>query len=160
MRVLIERALPEQAGQLTDLAHRSKRIWGYPEHYIVDWKDDLTVTREFIRKHFVWVALADEEPIGMYALMDNGERMELEHFWVDPRFMSIGVGRAMIRHAVEQATLQGADAIDISSDPNAEEFYLRMGARRVGRIPAPVAGQERYLPRLVIELAPAVAPIV
>ena len=160
MRVLIERALPDQAGQLTDLAHRSKRVWGYPEHYIDEWKDQLTVTPEFIRKHLVCAALADGEPIGMYALIDSGDRMELEHFWVDPRFMSIGVGRTMIRHAIEQATLQGAEAIDISADPNAEEFYTRMGARRVGRIPAPVAGQERYLPRLVLELTPSTAPIV
>ena len=42
--------------------------------------------------------------------------------------------------------------IDITSDPNAEGFYRRLGARRVGRVYAPVGGAPRYLPRLTLEV--------
>ena len=79
--------------------------------------------------------------------------MELEHFWVDPAHMGRGVGRALLEHAIATSRRLGATAIDISSDPNAEEFYLRFGACRVGEVSAPVDGQPRSLPRLELEIA-------
>ena len=36
--------------------------------------------------------------------------------------------------------------------PNAEGFYLRMGARRVGGVPADVEGTPRALPKLILDL--------
>ena len=155
MAFKIIRSRPAGANQLTRLAHRAKRHWGYPEHYISSWKDELTLSPDFVHKHHVYQAVADEKPVGFYALVDDGERMELEHFWVDPACMDSGVGQMLLKHAVNVATLNGAEAIDISSDPNAEGFYEKMGAKRVGRIPAPVAGKERYLPRLTLELVEA-----
>lgn len=149
----IVRARPEEANQLTRIAHRAKRYWGYPEHYISAWRSGLTLSPEFVHKHHVYEAVVGKTPVGFYALVDDGERMELEHFWIDPVCMGSGVGKALLRHAVDIATLHGADAIDICSDPNAERFYEKMGAKRVGRIPSPVAGKERYLPRLTLEVA-------
>lgn len=149
----IVRSRPDEANRLTRIALRAKRYWGYPEHYISEWRRELTIRPEFVQHHHVYAAVVGTKPVGFYALVDDGERMELEHFWVDPVCMGAGVGKALLRHAVEIATLHGADAIDICSDPNAEGFYEKMGAKRVGRIPAPVAGKERYLPRLTLELA-------
>jgi len=40
----------------------------------------------------------------------------------------------------------------IESDPNAEGFYLRMGARRIGIKAAEVDGVQRELPVLVYEV--------
>jgi predicted GNAT family acetyltransferase len=149
----IVRSRPNEASRLTRIAHRAKRFWGYPEHYISQWRSDLTLSPEFVHQHHVYEAVVGRKPVGFYALVDDGERMELEHFWVDPVCMGSGVGQALLQHAVDIARLYGADAIDICSDPNAEGFYAKMGAKRVGRIPSPVAGKERYVPRLTLELA-------
>lgn len=50
------------------------------------------------------------------------------------------------------AALQ-ARIIKIESDPNAEKFYLHMGARRVGEKRAILDGQERVLPLLVLDVS-------
>lgn len=43
----------------------------------------------------------------------------------------------------------------IEADPNAEDFYQRMGAIRVGTIASEVCGQRRELPLLEYRLASA-----
>ena len=66
--------------------------------------------------------------------------------------MGTGVGRALFEDAVRRAAALGAEVVGIESDPNAEGFYRRMGARRVGEISYPIDGQRRMLPLLVVEV--------
>jgi hypothetical protein len=48
----------------------------------------------------------------------------------------------------------GIGELEIESDPNAEGFYRRMGARRVGASSKELDGQRRELPILVYEISP------
>ena len=148
----IERCTAEQADELTTVAHASKRHWGYPEHYITEWRESLTVAPAMIREHDVWSCRMGEDLAGFYVLMDTGGRMELEHFWVLPEFIGHGIGRYLFEHAVGLARDAGANAIDITSDPNAEAFYEHLGACRVDRVLAPVDGTTRYLPRMEFQV--------
>jgi hypothetical protein len=66
--------------------------------------------------------------------------------------MGQGIGRSLFLHAVDRAKHLGFKKLEIESDPNAEGFYLRMGARRVGLNASEVAGHRRELPVLVYEL--------
>jgi len=43
-------------------------------------------------------------------------------------------------------------ALELSADPNAEGFYQRMGATRIGEVRSEIEGQARVLPRMRIEL--------
>jgi N-acetylglutamate synthase-like GNAT family acetyltransferase len=152
MNVEIRRAEPEEADVLTQIAHAAKRHWKYPESWIAQWKPDLTITAEFIANNEVFVAVHDEQIIGCCALLLSNSTAELEHMWIDPRFMGSGVGRALFLHAKRRAQELGANLIELSADPNAEKFYERMGAKRVGQVPADVDGQPRVLPRMRLEL--------
>jgi hypothetical protein len=40
----------------------------------------------------------------------------------------------------------------IEADPNAEGFYLRMGARRTGEVVYQLDGRERVLPLMALDL--------
>jgi GNAT superfamily N-acetyltransferase len=60
--------------------------------------------------------------------------------------MRRGTGRTLFEHAVNQARAAGFDLIKIEADPNAEGFYERMGARRVGTSVSEVEGEKRELP--------------
>jgi N-acetylglutamate synthase-like GNAT family acetyltransferase len=152
MNVEIRRAKSEEADVLTQIAHAAKRHWKYPESWIAKWKPDLTITAEFIADNEVFVAVHDEQTIGCCALLLSNSTAELEHMWIDPRFMGSGVGRALFFHAKRRAQELGANLIELSADPNAEKFYERMGAKRVGQVPADVDGQPRVLPRMRVEL--------
>lgn len=150
--VEIRSCLPGEAPQLTAIAHASKRHWGYPERWIEEWRESLTVTPDLILSSEVHGAAVEGELVGFYVLMPVRQRMELEHFWLVPEHIGSGLGKALFRHAVGVATSRGTRVIDITSDPNAEGFYRKMGATPVGRVFAPVDGEQRYLPRLELRL--------
>jgi len=54
---------------------------------------------------------------------------------------------------MREAARRGANTVAIEADPNAEGFYLRMGARRVGENVYEIVGRKRKLPLLSVEIS-------
>ena len=152
MDIQIRRAKPEDADTLTSIAHAAKRHWGYSENWIEHWKHDLTITREFIISNETLVAAVGEEIVGCCAIVLNDSGAELEHMWIKPEHMGAGVGRALFLHAKGRAAKQRVPTLALSADPNAEGFYQRMGATRIGEVRSEIEGQPRVLPRMRIEI--------
>jgi len=152
MDVHIRRARPDEALVLTEIAHAAKRHWGYPENLIEHWKADLTITPEFIAHNEVYLAVDSEEIVGCCALAFNEPVAELEHMWIRPEHIGTGLGRVLFNHIKERAVNLKINALEISADPNAEGFYERMGATRIGEIHSEIEGQPRVLPRMTIKL--------
>lgn len=149
----IVRCRAADAQRLTAIAHAAKRYWGYAERQLVRWRAELTVTPQQVERDEIWAADFGAGAIGFYALAFDGDVPELQHLWIEPAHIGDGLGRVLLAHAAAQARQRGAARIGISSDPHAEGFYLRCGARRVGSVPAPLDDEpERCLPRLVLEL--------
>jgi len=148
----ILRAKPEDAESLTQIAHAAKRHWGYPENWIAAWRDILTMRPEFIAGNISFCAIEEDRPVGFYVLTSEDDGVHLDHLWILPRAMGRGIGRALFEHAVEKAKAAGYSSIKIEADPNAEGFYKRMGAVRVGQSIGEVCGQRRELPLLEFRL--------
>ena len=148
----IVRAKPEDADALTEIAHAAKRHWGYPERWIESWRDILTMRPEFIAENVAYSAIEEGRPVGFYLLTTEADGLHLDHLWIVPHAMGRGIGRALFVHAVEQSRQLGHKALQIEADPNAEGFYARMGARRVGEAVTEIDGQRRELPLLHFEL--------
>jgi len=148
---MIRKALPNESDSLTLLALDAKRHWGYPEHWIEHWDSDLTISSEFIANNQVYVAEQAGEIQGFYALCINDTKAELEHMWVAPAYIGTGIGKKLFLDAMEKAATLDVREIEIHSDPNAEGFYERMGARKVGEVDSEIDGQPRKLPRMKIE---------
>ena len=154
----IVRARRGDAGVLSLIAYAAKRHWGYPERWMERWREGLTISPEFVEGNEVYAALVEGEPVGFYALVGEGCRIELEHLWVLPERMGTGVGRALLEHAAGRAADLGAETLGIEADPNAEGFYRRMGARRVGETTYELDGRERILPLLALDMPPSNSP--
>jgi len=150
MEIQIRRAKLEEAAILTEIAHAAKRHWGYPENWIEHWRDDLTITPEFISSNEVYVAILDAEIAGCCALVVKDSQAELEHMWIRPHYLGAGYGKALFVHVMQRAVSLKAKGVEISADPNAEGFYKRMGATRIGEVRSEIEGQPRVLPRLSI----------
>jgi GNAT superfamily N-acetyltransferase len=148
----IRRAHSGDAARLTEIAFAAKRHWNYPERWIELWRETLTITPEFISANDVYVAEVEGQATGFYALMRRGRKATLEHMWVMPDAMGMGLGKRLFNHAVATAREVDAAIIEIESDPNAEGFYSRMGARRVGEVSSELEGRPRVLPLLVFDL--------
>ncbi len=147
----IRRATAEDAATLTMIAHDAKRHWGYPEHWITHWQDDLTISPDFVAANQVFVAESEGELLGFYALIIRDDKAELDHMWVAPAHIGAGVGKDLFIHAMQNAARRDISEVEISSDPNAEGFYRKMGAHRSGETVSEIEGQPRALPRLSVD---------
>jgi GNAT superfamily N-acetyltransferase len=147
----IRKASIEDAATLTTIAHDAKRHWGYPEHWIQHWQDDLTISPDFIAGNQVYVAESEGELLGFYALVVRDDKAVLDHLWVTPAHIGTGVGKELFIHAMQNAASRDISAVEISSDPNAEGFYQKMGAHRSGETVSEIDGQPRTLPRLTVD---------
>jgi GNAT superfamily N-acetyltransferase len=150
--IRIRRARRADAATLTAIAHAAKRHWRYPERSIRLWAADLTVTSELIARDAVYCAVHADRVVGFYAVSGKGRTRELEHMWVAPRHIGKGVGRRLFAHLRRRLRAERASRLRIASDPNAEPFYLRMGATRVGTVPT--RPHPRRLPLLELREAP------
>ena len=147
----IRKASIEDAGTLTAIAHDAKRHWGYPEHWIKHWQDDLTISRDFVAANQVYVAELDGEVLGFYALIVREDKSELDHLWVAPAHIGTGVGKELFLHAMQSAAGRNVSEVEILSDPNAEGFYRKMGAHTIGETVSEIDGQPRSIPRLRVD---------
>jgi len=149
----IVRAKPKDAEALTEIAHAAKRHWGYPERWIQSWRDILTMRPEFIAAYVAYSAIEEGRAIGFYLLTTENDGLHLDHLWIAPHAMRRGIGRALFAHAIEETRRLGHRRLKIEADPNAEGFYTRMGARRVGATVTTIENQRRELPLLLYDLA-------
>jgi GNAT superfamily N-acetyltransferase len=148
----ITRAVPDQAEILTQIALAAKRHWGYPDAWIQLWSPSLTITPDFIEKYETYVAWMDEQPVGFYAVSRDKEKASVEHLWISPKYIGKGIGAALFKHMLAKCKEQGARVLTIESDPNAQGFYERMGAKKVGEVVGELDGKPRVLPILEIKL--------
>jgi predicted N-acetyltransferase YhbS len=149
----IRAAKPADAVELSALACRAKAHWGYPEEWLRLWSADLTITSEYLATHRGFVAETAGVAVGVCVLECDGIAGSLEHVWIAPESQGGGIGRALVTRALEAASDAGALRVLVLSDPFAEAFYLRLGARRVGSVRAPMPGSPgRVLPKLEFTL--------
>lgn len=114
---------------------------------------DLTISPEYIAKHHVIVAAADSGILGMCAPEDHTTHWMLEHVWVVPQGQSRGIGRALVRAALDAANCSNSVSVRLLSDPFARGFYERLGAAVIGDVAAPMPDSpSRTLP--LMEFSP------
>ncbi len=151
--VEFRRAEAEDAARLTGIAFAGKAHWGYPAEWLELWRHDLVVTPHYIRTEPVSVAECDGAIAGFTGLSTGGQGRQIEHLWLQPDWIGCGLGRRLFDEAVRLAREERVVELFVNSDPNAEGFYLKMGADRIGQeVYALPGGIRREVPRLVYRL--------
>jgi len=142
------------AATLTEIAWEAKRFWGYPDEWMEAWRGELLITADVIQALETWIAERSGRQVGFYVLrrLPDGSGA-IDHLWVRPDSMRLGIGSHLLEHALDRAQVAGMPTLSIVSDPNAEMFYLQHGARRVGVETGTVCGRVRVLPVLAISPA-------
>ncbi|GAA2069794.1 GNAT family N-acetyltransferase [Actinomadura alba] len=123
-------ARPDEAEALSGLIMRSKAYWGYDEAFLAGYRDDLRLRRGEVVERRTVVAERNGLVLGVATLEGDPPDGELGLLFVEPDAMGGGVGRLLYRHVLEEAGRLGFTRVTIESDPNAEAFYLAMGAQR------------------------------
>ncbi len=165
MHVVVRPAAPSEAEvlapRLTTLCRRSKAHWGYPPELLARWADDLRIEPADIVRDQVLLATdsdaaddaADDAILGFARVVERADHAQLADLWVEPASMGAGVGRSLWAAAVEAARRLPFDELRFAADPNAEPFYERMGARRIGDLPSEVV-DGRTLGLMAFDLKP------
>jgi GNAT superfamily N-acetyltransferase len=106
----------------------------------------------FIATNVAHIVIEQERPVGFYVLTKEADGLHLDHLWVLPSSMGRGIGRVLFEHAAGQVNRLGFRSMKIEADPNAEAFYKRMGAVRVGTSTSETCGERRDLPLMELLL--------
>lgn len=149
MKVEFSSATPVDSDLLSDIAIESKGHWGYPRETLELWRKDLRIAPAYIDAHTVRIIRVDAEAAGFFAIK-NEEEPILDHLWLLPRFIGKGIGALAFKEILRECRQLGIREFVIVSDPDAEGFYLRQGAVRIGEVES--IPQNRMLPKLVFRL--------
>ncbi|MBL8090456.1 MAG: GNAT family N-acetyltransferase [Anaerolineales bacterium] len=152
MNINISRATLNDADSLTQIAISAKRHWNYPEAWIQHWLPQLTISEEYISTNEVWIMTDGGKAIAFYALSQDEEGWELGHLWVFPEYIGKGIGKQLMNHVFERCKMLNISTLKIYADPNAQFFYEKMGAKKVGESKSDLFGQERVLPVMEIQI--------
>lgn len=134
--VTLRRARPDEASVLSEVALAAKGFWGYDRAFIEACRTELTVSPDDVaRRHYV-VADLGGMVAGFYSVDGEPPVGELSNMWVRPSEIGTGLGRVLWQDAMAAAAAAGFEYLDIGADPNAEGFYIRMGAERIGETPS------------------------
>lgn len=142
-----------EAQTLSELALRSKATWGYPKDLMRSFEAELMLKAADLGD--VFVIEVRGRVAGFYSLEKVSEiSAELGHLFVEPGAQKRGLGSVMVADALRRAAERGCRWLEIQGDPNAAQFYERVGAVRVGeRESASVPG--RMLPLFEIAITSA-----
>jgi N-acetylglutamate synthase-like GNAT family acetyltransferase len=149
--MLVRAATVAECDRLTEIALAAKRHWRYPEEWIELWRSELIYSPERFVAEEIFVVERDGRVDGVCSLCFDGDSVELESLWVDPKAMGHGLGRVLLEEAIARARGRGVEEMVIVADPHAESFYEKFGAKRVGTKPSKPAG--RMLPELRLALS-------
>jgi len=150
----IRPAAAGEAALLSDLAMRSKAIWGYPRAFLERCRDELTWSETDLSDLRFAVLEVGGCVVGFYALALTGDEppaSELEALFVEPHALRRGYGRLLLADAKQAAADLGAATLIVQGDPNAGAFYAACGGLEVGARPSQSI-QGRMLPLFAFSL--------
>lgn len=149
--MIITKASPNLATDLSDLTFRAKAHWNYSAEQLASWRDDLTISPEYFQTHNVFVAHIDSQLVAYYAYSEISATMVLlDNIFVEPVYIGKGIGKALMKDLTSRINSKEINTIRLYSEPHAELFYAKLGYIVVGQKPTSVEG--RFLPIMELTL--------
>lgn len=159
----IRPAIKSDAPTLTTLSFESKGHWGYPKEYFEIWKNELTITSEYIQKNDVFVWEEENKILGYYSIAKLTDDVELagiiidkghwlEHMFLLPVYLGRGIGANLFAHLRKRCEMREITELKILADPHSIGFYKKMGCRYQREYPSSISG--RTTPLLTLNLQP------
>ena len=138
------RAHPTDAEELTKISRAAKSYWQYPDEWLARWKEDLTITPDYIKQHHVCTLRSIYQVVGFCALEKHKDHYEVAHLWLRPAFMMKGLGKQLLRSTL--SVVEPGNEVRVVADPNAESFYRKQGFVTYDQVESDPPG--RFLPQM------------
>nr|WP_171654905.1 GNAT family N-acetyltransferase [Paenibacillus foliorum] len=92
----------------------------------------MKVSEQDIQRDSIFIFEEDDSIKGFYHFRAVGEEAELVWLFIKPASIGKGIGKSLWQHLMNTIKGMHIQEFIIKSDPHAEEFYLRLGAKRIG----------------------------
>lgn len=141
-------AARDDLNKINILMYRSKSYWGYEREFMDKFMVFFQMTTEYLERNTVklfYISEHDqcEKAIGFYSFSVSTKEIELDNFFIDPDYISKGLGKKMWSTMIEDFKLIGVSRFTLWSDPGAEPFYRKMGCIKIGVKKSPMM-PDRY----------------
>ena len=146
----IEKAINTDHEILTEITKRSKAHWGYSEEQIIEWNDNLTISKNYIESNATFKLLDENKVIGYYSYIIEKPGVKLDNLFVLPEYIGKGFGKYLVNDFLTRMRNQKIKKIILDSDPNAEEFYLKIGFKKIGEFETSI--KNRFMPIMEMNL--------
>ncbi len=143
MNLNFRTAKTEDIPILNSISVQSKGHWGYPESWMEQWKDDLTIDTKMLSAQNFLIAENENQIIGFSSIIEKPELYEITHLWILPTFIGKGNGKKLLEATIETFVNKDLPII-VEADPNAEAFYKSQGFETFDKVESFPSG--RYLP--------------
>lgn len=142
-----------EAEFISSLAIRSKAFWGYDDDFLELCTKELSYSQgDVLSENFeFYLAEIENKIVGFYKLEDlSKDKIYLDALFIEPDYIGKGVGQSLFSHAKSIAKSYGGKTLQVVSDPNAEPFYIKMGAVTIDSVISESTG--RPLPLMELKL--------
>ena len=150
----IDKSIQTDSKKLTELTIRSKSHWDYSMQQIEKWRDDLMVSEDYIFEKEVYKLVDSKDKIiGYYSYFKIDElNIKLENLFVEPEYIGCGYGKMLMNDFIERIKKTRTERIILDSDPNAANFYEKIGFKVIGKLETSIEG--RFLPIMELKIKP------
>ncbi|PZX94592.1 GNAT family N-acetyltransferase [Flavobacterium aquariorum] len=136
---------------LTEITKKSKSYWGYSEKQILKWNDNLTISAAYIENNCVFELINNNEIIGYYSYLVKEEKnVILDNLFILPEYIGKGFGKYLMTDFLNRMKNGKFEKITLNSDPNAENFYLKIGFKKIGEFKTSI--KNRFMPIMEMSL--------
>lgn len=136
---------------LTSITKKSKAYWGYSAEQIQKWDKNLTISQDYIRDNKVFKLVESSLIIGYYSYFLKDEKViELDNLFILPEHIGKGFGKYLFLDFLNRIKETGIEKIMLDSEPNAEEFYAKMGFIKIGEFETSI--KNRFMPIMEMKL--------
>ncbi len=148
----IEKAKTDDHLILSEIAYQGKAFWGYEAEQLEKWKEDLTISKQYIENNETYKLVVNGTIIGFFSLLNiENDILKLDHLFMYPKYIGQGYGQILLKQCIETAKDMKAKKIILDADPNAEKFYGRFGFKMYNQLESSI--KNRFLPQMELTIA-------
>ena len=147
----ILKAIPKNHIRLTEITKKSKAYWGYSDEQMEKWNNNLTITIDYIETNSVFNLVHENQIIGYYSYLRlENNQVKLDNLFILPEYIGKGFGSFLMNDFLERMRNERYQKIILDSEPNAEQFYQKIGFTKIGEFETSI--KNRFMPIMEMKL--------
>ncbi|MGE8343547.1 MAG: GNAT family N-acetyltransferase [Flavobacterium sp.] len=147
----IQKAKIEDHIRLTEITKKSKAYWGYSDEQMKKWSNNLTITIDYIKTNPVFNLVDENQIVGYYSYLKlENNQVKLDNLFILPEYIGKGFGFFLMNDFLERMRNEKCQKIILDSEPNAEQFYQKIGFTKIGEFETSI--KNRFMPIMEMNL--------